>query len=336
MRRYVIRRLLLFIPQLLGVVFIVFFLIRLLPGDPARQLAGILGTKEHVARLRADLGLDKPLLEQFWIYLGRAVHGDLGRSITTSNPVLTDISHRLPATLELIGISIIIGLALTIPLGLYTAIHKTGLISRGVLFYGLLAGALPDFWLGLLFIYIFFAQLGIAPAPAGQLDIGMAPPDHITGMYPIDALLTANWAVFGSAVAHLALPVATLVLVYFGLIIKMTRASMEQILDSPWMRFAVVSGVSRGTIMRYGLRNSLPPILTIFGVMFLFLIGGAVLVETVFAWGGLGQYSVQAIAGADYQAVQGFVLVAAIFSLALNLVIDLSYGFIDPRIRYAR
>lgn len=335
MGSYLLRRGLIFIPQLIGVTFIVFFLIRLLPGDPAVRLAGAFATEENIERVRHELNLDQGILEQYWGYLKRIAHGDLGDSTFTSNPVLTDLANRLPATFELVGLSLLIGLALAIPLGVYTALSPRGAASRGVFGYGMLSGALPDFWLGLLLIWFFFTLLGIAPAPVGQLDIGMAPPPRVTGMYVVDAALAGDSAKLWSAITHLVLPVATLVFVYFGLVLKMTRAAMDEVLQSPWMRFAIASGVSRRTMMRYGLRNALPPVLTVTGVVFLFLIGGAVLVETVFSWGGLGQYAVQAIQASDYMAIQGFVLVAALFSLAINLLIDVLYSVIDPRVRVA-
>lgn len=334
MRRYLTRRLVIFVPQIIGVTFLVFFLIRLLPGDPAVRLAGLNASPESIEAIRDRLNLNDPIFSQYFAYVGNALQGDLGMSTFTSNPVSTDIADRLPATLELLGLSLVIGLGLAIPLGVLTAMHSRGILSKGVFAYGMLSGALPDFWLGLLLVYLFFTLAGIAPAPVGQLDFNTAPPPDITGMYAVDALVTGNVATFANAAEHLILPVFTLVFVYFGLVLKMTRATMGEILESPWMRFATASGVSRWTIMRYGLRNALPPVLTTVGVVFLFLIGGAVLVEQVFAWGGLGQYAVQAITSSDYAAVQGFVLVAAIIALAVNLLIDALYAVVDPRVRY--
>jgi peptide/nickel transport system permease protein len=327
---------LLFIPQLVGVTLITFYLIRLLPGDPAVRLAGILATPARVHAIRVQLGLDHSIISQYVTYVGHALTGNLGQSTVTNDSVSSDIAQRLPATIELIGLALIIGLLITVPLGIYTAIRPKSRPARGVFLYGMLAGALPDFWLGLLLIYFFFTLTGLLPAPVGQIAIQTAPPPHITGAYALDALLSGSWSAFGSAVEHLILPVGTLVFVYSGIVLKQTRSAMHQILETPWMRFAVASGIRQRTIMRYGLRNALPQVLTVIGVVLLFLIGGAVLVEQIFSWGGLGQYAVAAIQQSDYQAIQGFVLVAAIISLLVNLGIDVLYGLVDPRIRVAR
>jgi len=336
MLRLVVRRGVIFIPQLLGVTFVTFVLVRLLPGDPATRLAGVNATPANVAAIREQLHLNDSLTSQYAAYVGRLLHGDLGTSLVTFNSVASDIGQRLPATLELVGLALVLALALAVVAGIYSAIHPRSLVGRATFGYGMLAGAIPDFFLGLLLSYFFFTVTGLLPAPSGQIDIGLAPPSHVTGAYAVDALVTGNTDVLGSALLHLVLPVATLVLVYAGVVMKQTRAAMERVLETPWMRFAIASGVSRRTMMRYGLRNVLPQVLTVTGAVLLFLIGGAVLVEQVFSWDGLGQYAVQAIQGNDYQAIQGFVLVAATISLVVNLVIDLLYAFVDPRIRYAR
>ena len=320
-------------PQILGVTFLVFVLVRLLPGDPAVRLAGGFATQENIDRVRAELDLDKSVFVQYWTYMGRLVRGDLGTSTFTSNSVASDLASRFPATMQLIGISLILGVALALFLGVYTAVHPNGKVSKGVFGYGMLSGGLPDFWLGLILIYIFFTVLGVAPVPVGQFDITMTAPPKTTGFSTVDSLLAGNFAAFRSAVGHLILPVMTLVFVYFGLVLKTTRSAMDEVLSSPWMRFAIASGISKKKVMRYGLRNVMPPVLTITGVVFLFLIGGAVLVENVFSWGGLGQYAVQALQASDYAAVQGFVLTAALLSLIVNLIIDILYFVVDPRIR---
>lgn len=336
MLRLIVRRGLIFIPQLIGVTFVTFVLIRLLPGDPATQLAGVNATPENIEAIREQLQLNDSLLSQYAAYVKRLAQGDLGTSLVTFNSVTSDIGQRLPATLELVGLALALALVLAVVTGIFSAMHPESLIGRATYGYGMLAGALPDFFLGLLLSYLLFTVAGVLPSPSGQIDISLAPPDHVTGAYAVDALLTGNLEVLRSAGLHLVLPVATLVLVYAGVVMKQTRAAMERVLETPWMRFAMASGVSHRTIMRYGLRNVLPQVLTVTGAVLLFLIGGAVLVEQVFSWDGLGQYAVQAIQGSDYQAIQGFVLIAATISLVVNLLLDVLYALVDPRIRYAR
>jgi peptide/nickel transport system permease protein len=330
--RYALRRLLFLVPQLFAVSLIVFFLIRLLPGDPAFLIAGQFATQERVAEVRHDLGLDRPLYEQYLLYLGRVVHGDFGQSWRTSQAVTDDIARRLPATLELIllagGLSVLLG----IPIGVYTAVKRRGVGDKVLFVYGMLSGSIPDFWLGLILMYLFFSVLGWLPGPIGRLDPIDEPPPTVTGMYSIDALLAGQWDVLVSAIRHLVLPVATLVLVYMTLIIKNTRTTVEEMLRSDFVEHARALGLSRGTQLRYALRNAMPPVVTVVGIVFWYLLGGAVLVETVFAWGGLGQYGVEAVINSDYAPLQAFVLLAAVFTLFVFLLVDLAYFLIDPRI----
>ncbi|MFO1059279.1 MAG: ABC transporter permease [Dongiaceae bacterium] len=330
--RYTLRRLLFLVPQLVAVSLIVFFLIRLLPGDPAYLIAGQFATQERVAEVRHDLGLDRPLYEQYLLYVGRVLHGDFGQSWRTSQAVTEDIARRLPATLELIllagGLSVLLG----IPIGVYTAVKRRGVGDKVLFVYGMLSGSIPDFWLGLILMYLFFSVLGWLPGPIGRLDPIDEPPPTLTGMYSIDALVTGQWDVLVSAVRHLVLPVATLVLVYMTLIIKNTRTTVEEMLRSDFVEHARALGLSRGTQLRYALRNAMPPVVTVVGIVFWYLLGGAVLVETVFAWGGLGQYGVEAVINSDYAPLQAFVLLAAIFTLFVFLLVDLAYFLIDPRI----
>jgi ABC-type dipeptide/oligopeptide/nickel transport system permease component len=212
------------------------------------------------------------------------------------------------------------------------AAAKGGVLERIVFFYGMLAGSLPDFWIGLLLILVFFYLLGWAPAPLGQLDFAVSTPDHVTGAYAVDALLTGNWEALGSASAQLVLPVLTLVLVYMPLVLKTARSAMEEMLESHFVLQARASGLPRSVQLRYALRNALPPVVTVVGIEFWFLLGGAVLVETIFAWGGLGQYAVESVINSDYAPVQVVVLVTAFFTTLVFLVVDLLYHLLDPRI----
>lgn len=326
------KRLLFTIPQLFAVSVIVFFLIRLLPGDPSYMLAGPYAQPERVAEVRSQLGLDQPLVVQYFGYLGRVLTGDFGISWRTSQPVLSDILLRLPATLELVVLAVFFSIIIGIPLGVAVAVGKGGLLKRIIFLYGMLAGSLPDFWIGLLLVLVFFYYLGWAPAPLGQLDFGVSTPDHITGAYALDALLTGNWETLGSAVAQLILPVATLVLVYMPLVLKTSRSTMEEMMESHFMLQARASGLSRRAQLGYALRNALPPIITVIGIEFWFLLGGAVLVETIFAWGGIGQYAVESVVNSDYAPLQAVVLVTAVFTTLVFLIVDLLYHLLDPRI----
>jgi len=335
MRRFALfagKRLLFTIPQLFAVSVIVFFLIRLLPGDPSYMLAGPYASPQRVQEVRRSLGLDQPIITQYVRYLERLSQGDFGTSWRTSQPVLSDIRERLPATLELVVGAVLLSVVIGIPLGVAVATSRGGVLERLVFFYGMLAGSLPDFWIGLLLILIFFYFLGWAPAPVGQLDFAVSSPDHITGAYVIDALLTGNGPAFWSACAQLVLPLATLVLVYMPLVLKTARSAMEEMLYSGFVLQARASGLPRWMQIRYALRNALPPVITVIGIEFWFLLGGAVLVETIFAWGGLGQYAVESVINSDYAPLQAVVLVTAVFTTIVFLIVDILYYLIDPRI----
>ncbi len=332
--RYVLRRLLLLVPQVLGVTTIVFFLIRLLPGDPAYMIAGSLATKDVIASVRRQLGLDLPLWDQYIIYIGRVAHGDLGRSWLTSSQVTQDILQRLPATVELITLALILAFCIALPLGMLTALRPGTLIDRLTSAYGMLAGAMPDFWWALFLVFILFGKLQIVPAPIGRLDIVLLPPPQVTGFYTIDSIIAGDWAAFWSALSHLALPAFTLAFVYGGPILKMARSSMSQALLGNFVQYARASGLPGHMVARYALRNALLPVITMTGITYGYLIGGAVLIEQIFAWGGIGQYAVQAITSSDYMAVSGVVLAATVFSLLIYLAVDIFYLAVDPRIRY--
>jgi peptide/nickel transport system permease protein len=331
--RYAGRRLAFLPVQLVIVSMIVFFLVRLLPGDPSYLLAGPFATVERVDEVRRRLGLDQPVWVQYVQYVRSVLRGELGTSWITSQPVLRDIAQRLPATLELILAAMVLSVVIGIPLGVLTAVRRTGIVDRAVFAYGMLAGALPDFWLALIMIFVFFFKLGWVPGPIGQLDLAVSIPPRITGMYAVDALLTGDWAAFRSALAHLILPVTTLTAIYMPLVMKNTRSTMEEMLNSEFVAYARAAGLSRAVQLRYALRSSMPSVVTIVGILFWFLLGGAVLVETVFAWGGVGQYAVQSVVNSDYAPLQAFVLVTAVFTSVVFLLVDLAYFLLDPRIK---
>lgn len=329
---YIGRRLLFITPQLLGIVLVSFLLIKTIPGDPAVLMLGPTATPEAIASLRTKMGLDQPIFTQFIIYVKALLTGDLGTSWQTTKPVLEDLFQRFPATVELVTFGLLTAILIGVPLGLASAVYPRGWIARFADFYGLSAGAVPDFWLALVFIYVFYTLLGWLPAPLGRIDLAIIPPATVTGAYTIDSILARDWEAFSSAVTHLILPVATLGLINAGPILKMTQSTVERMLHSDFSRFEVLSGMPRGRVIRSALRNALPSVVTIIGVLYGFLIGGAVLVEIVFSWGGAGQYAVQGVLNSDIYPVMGFVLFSAIFSLLVYLAVDLIYFAIDPRI----
>lgn len=335
--RYILRRLIIVIPQMALISVVTFVLIRMLPGDPARLELGPLAPDEGVQALREQLRLDESVPVQYLAYLERLFSGDLGRSWSNGTEVSDDLLTRFPATLELIGLALLVVLLVMVPIAAVTAARGGGIVTRSLkklMFgYGLLAGALPDFWLGLLLIFVFFTQLGWAPGPEGRLGIGELPPDQVTGMYTVDSLIAGDMATFVSSVEHLVLPVVTLAFVYGAPIFKMMRSSMGTALRSEYTTYAEGFGLSRLTTLRYATRNAAPPVIVITGVISGYLLGGAVLVETVFNFSGAGQYAVAAITSADYAPIQAFVLVAAVFTMLVYLIADLVYFAIDPRVR---
>jgi ABC-type dipeptide/oligopeptide/nickel transport system permease component len=328
---YIGRRMIFVAPQLFGIILVGFFLLKLIPGDPAVLMAGPFATDKVLTQMHADLGLDKSLFRQFYIYIGNVVHGDLGKSWQTTMPVTSDLAQRFPATLELVTLSLMLALGIGIPLGVAGARHKKGLLRGIADFYGLFVGALPDFWLALVMIFLFYTGLGLVPAPLGRLDYSIMPPTTVTGSLLIDSLISGNIAAFWNAAGHLVLPVLTLGSINAGPILKMTQSTMERMLESDFARYAEICGLPSKVIARKAFRNALPSIVTIVSVLYGFLIGGAVLVEIVFSWGGAGQYAVSGVLNADINPVLGFVLVSAVFSLVIYLIVDLIYFAIDPR-----
>ncbi len=332
--RFLLQRAFYLIIQLVGVVTILFFLVRLIPGNPAQALAGANARKETVEAIERQLGLDKSLPVQYAIYIRNLFQGELGDSIFTGQSVLEDLKQRFPATLELITISMLLTIIVGIPLGIYVALRRTGIISKSVFVYGMLTGAVPDFWLGLILVFVFFFLLRWAPAPIGRLGALGTAPDHLTGFYLVDSLLTGNWEALKLSTQHLVLPVLTLTLIYMGNIVKMARSTMIEVMQSEFIEYAQACGLPQQVIMRYALRNALAPVVTVVAFNYSFLLGGAVLVETVFSWGGLGEYAVQSLVNSDYFPITGFAIVTAIFIAVLYLLLDLVYIVIDPRIRH--
>ncbi|HEX4765206.1 MAG TPA: ABC transporter permease [Lichenihabitans sp.] len=332
--RYLLHRLAFVLPQLLGIVLVSFLLVKSIPGDPAVLMLGPTATPDAISSLRGQMGLDQPLYKQFILYVDHLLHGDLGTSWQTTRPVLDDLLQRFPATLELVTFSLVVAIVVGLWLGIASALRPNGWIGRLTDIYGLSAGALPDFWFALVLIFVFYTLAHWAPAPLGRLDIAVLAPEPVTGFMTIDTLLAGDMEAFRSAVSHLILPVLTLGLINAGPIMKMTQSSMEKMLASDASRYEVLCGIPQRLVTRHALRNALPSIVTIVSVLYGYLIGGAVLVEIVFSWGGAGQYAVQGVLNSDIYPVLGFVLFSAIFSLIVYIVVDLVYVLVDPRISY--
>jgi ABC-type dipeptide/oligopeptide/nickel transport system permease component len=338
--KYILRRLLIAIVQLAVISVAVFFLMRALPSDPVGHLVGFNASPEAIAHVRRLLHLDQTLLTQLLIYLGvdsaswgpGLIQGNLGASWNSGSPVAEEIRTYLPITLELITYSFLVAVLVAVPVGLVAAVKPRGGLSKGVFVYSLFAGAQPEFWWGLAFIYLFFVQLHLAPAPLGMLSPLYPAPPTITGAITIDSLLSGNFATFVEAVHHLMLPVLTLSFVLSGPIIKMVRQNVEKALQSDYIMYARSCGLSSYRIAAYTLKNSLAPCLTLIGILYGYMLGGAVLVEQVFSLGGLGQYAVRSILSFDYPAVQGIVLVTTTGSLLILLAIDVTHTLIDPRV----
>ncbi|MFT6773101.1 MAG: peptide/nickel transport system permease protein, partial [Paracoccaceae bacterium] len=312
-----------------------FLLTRALPGDPAAYFAGPAANEESIAQIREALGLDKSLPVQFVNYVSDLARGDLGNSISSGRPVLSDLAARLPASLELTLTALLLSCAVAIPLGVLAATRPGSWVDHSCRVLVTAGVSLPTFFTGILLIYVFYYLLGIAPPPLGRLDFIYIEPDRITGFYLIDSVLAGDAETFFAALRQLILPSITLALFTMAPIARMTRAAMLTALSADFVRTARAAGLRRGKVLfGYAFRNALLPVVTTLGMVFSFTLGANVLVEKVFAWPGIGSYAVEALVVSDYAAVQGFVLAMAILFVTLNLVIDLAYAMIDPRIGF--
>ena len=339
--RYIARRLLIGVVQLLGLTVAVFFLIRLLPADPVSRLVGMNASAEAYAQAAAQLGVDRPIMEQLATYLGfnpeiapGLLQGTLGISWVTNTPILTEIGQYLPVTLELITLGFLLAFVVAVPVGMLGALNPGGRADKGVFLYSLFAGSQPEFWWGLLFVYVFFYQLGIAPPPLGRLSPMTTPPDAVTGFMLIDTLLAGRVDKFIEAAHHLMLPVLVLAFILSGPIIKMVRQNMLRALQSDFVLYANAIGLPKKRVARYALRAAMAPSMTLIGILYGFMLSGAVLVESVFSLGGIGQYAVRSVLAFDYPAIQGVVLVITAISLLVYLALDVIHAAIDPRIAH--
>ena len=330
----ILKRVMMAVPSLIGVVIVTFLLTRALPGDPAAYFAGPAPTTEAIQQIRVKLGLDKPLYVQFVRYVEDLARGDLGNSLTTGQPVGHEIKTRLPASAELTLLGLIVSVVIAVPLGILAATRPNSLIDHACRVIATAGVSLPVFFTGLILIYVFYYHLGWAPPPLGRLDIFYSPPPHVTGFYLIDSLIAGDGELFVAALKQLILPALTLAIFSLAPIARMTRASMLAVLSSDFVRTARASGLAPFTVViTYAFRNAMLPVITTLGMVFSFLLGANVLVEKVFAWPGIGSFAVEALIASDFAPLQGFVLTMAVMYVALNLLIDILYGVIDPRMR---
>ena len=332
--RRVGQRLLSSLPALLGVAVVTFVLMRVLPGDPAVFFAsGPNAGKQEIAEVRHRMGLDRSIPVQLVRYLGDVATGNLGRSMTTGQPVVADMKRRLPASLELTMVALVIALLLSVPLGVAAALRPGSPVDHVVRMLCTLGVCMPTFVSGLLLIYVFYYLLGWAPDPTARLDIFAATPPDITGFYLVDFALVRDWDGWWAAFTQLLLPAVSMALFVLAPLARMTRASMLAVLGGEFIRTARAMGLSRTKIVvSYALRNALLPVLTITGIVFSTMLGANVLVEKVFSWPGVASYALDALLASDYAPVQAFVLLMAVIFVLANVAIDILYGIVDPRI----
>ncbi len=335
MARYIARRLLNLIPVLLGITLLVFVFLHLIPGDPAVVMAGERATPDQVAALREQLGLNKPLPLQYLVFLGNLLRFNFGTSIITGVPIAEEIRIRWPATFELSVAAMLVAVILGIPAGVLAAVRKNSAVDNLTMSGSLLGVSLPVYWLGLLLVYLFAVNLHWLP-PSGRLSIDAGFNfKSITGFYVLDALLQGNFRVLKDVLAHLVLPALTLGTIPLAILARITRSAMLEVLSQDYIRTARAKGLlERWVIFKHALKNALLPVVTIIGLQFGTLLGGAILTETIFSWPGIGSWIYEGILSRDYPVVQGGVVFVAITFVLINLLVDLSYAFLDPRIQY--
>ncbi|MCS3471910.1 peptide/nickel transport system permease protein [Pseudomonas sp. JUb42] len=315
-----------------GVSLITFAISHLIPGDPARLIAGDRASDAIVANIRHNLGLDLPLYQQYGRYMLDLLHGDLGTSIRTSRPVLEDLQAFFPATLELALTALLLSILIGVPLGVLSAVYQNRAIDQFARTLAVTGISTPTFWLGLGLIVLFYGHLNWLPG-SGRIDEGMDAPSRITGFYLIDSLLAGNREQFVSSLQHLILPAVTLAFVNLGVVARQIRSAMLDQLGEDYIRTARAYGLSRwAVILRHALPNALIPSVTVLGLILGDLLYGAVLTEAVFAWPGMGAYVIKSVQSLDFPAVMGFAIVVSFIYVLLNMVIDLLYRLIDPRI----
>lgn len=334
LRRYILIRILLTIPMILILISIVFFVMRVLPGDPALAVLRDGASAEQIETFRELMGLNKPLSEQYFDFVKGMIRFDFGISMARPIPVIDEIKTFLPATIELAFFSMLVITSVGVLSGAYAAQHRKSASDYTIRILGIILYSIPIFWLGLMFQMFFGAKLGWLPV-AGRLSPGMTPAYRITGLYTIDAIIKQDWPLLIDALRHLVLPSLTLGLIIAGVFTRLTRANMLDVLESDYITAGRARGLKeRVLVYKHGLRNAAIPIVTLLGLQFAILLAGAILTETTFSWPGLGRLVVDRIFDRDFTVVQGSILFFAVMVAAASLLVDIIYGFLDPRIRY--
>lgn len=333
MLQYILKRLLGLLPVLFGITLLVFLFLKLIPGDPAIVLLGPRATPEDLVALRERMGLNRPLIVQYLAFIKSLLVFDLGRSIITGIPILDEIKIRWPATFELSVAAMLVATVLGIPAGILAAVKKNGWVDNLTMSTSLLGVSMPVYWLGLMLIYLFSVNLGWLP-PSGRIGINQSF-QPLTGFYVLDSLLQFNVAALGDVLAHLVLPALALGTIPLAIIARITRSAMLEVLSQDYIRTARAKGLlERWVVSKHALKNALLPVITIVGLQFGTLLGGAILTETIFSWPGIGSWIYQGILARDYPVVQGGVIFVATVFVLINLLVDLSYALFDPRIQY--
>jgi peptide/nickel transport system permease protein len=317
---------------LLGVSLVVFFMVRAIPGDPAQILLGQTATPEAVREIRTRLGLDEPIIVQYLLFLRDAATGDLGDSIVTGQPVTTTLMEKFPATLELALAALLFAVVIGVPIGVIAAVRQYSLLDRITSVIALTGVSMPIFWLAMVFVVIFTVNLEWLPFP-GRVGNEVSFTSY-TGVYTLDTLITFNLPAFWDVLKHLILPAVALGTIPMAVVTRMTRSSMLEVMNEDYVRTARAKGVAPWRVVfRHALRNAMLPTVTVIGLQFGLLMGGAILTETIFTWNGIGQYAIQSINGRDYAGIQGVVLYGAVFFVLINLLVDVLYAILDPRVR---
>jgi len=333
MLKYTVRRLIALIPVLLGLLVLIALLIEFIPGDPARVMLGQHVSEQALEVLRERMGLNRPFIVRFGIYLGNLFRGDWGTSIREGRPILTILAERIPATFELSLAAMIISSVAGVAIGILSAYRQYSVLDYAGMFIALVGISMPVFWLGLMMIYAFSLVVPILPF-GGRLTTGVAL-NSVTGFYVLDAIMTGNGPALGDVLKHLVMPAIALGTIPMAIITRMTRSSMLEVLRQDYINTARAKGLaSRVVVLRHAFKNALIPVVTVVGLNFGVLLGGAILTETVFAWPGLGTWLLDSIYARDYPAVQGGVLFIGASFILINLLVDLSYAWINPKVKY--
>jgi peptide/nickel transport system permease protein len=321
------------IPVLLGVSIVVFFMVRAIPGDPAQILLGQNATQEQVAQLRTQMGLDKPVILQYVVFLRDALTGDLGQSIVTGRAVTTELLVRFPATLELTAFAMLIAILVGVPVGVISAVKQYSILDKVTSVLALTGISMPIFWLAMILVVIFTVELHLLQFP-GRLSSETSI-TAITGLVLVDSLLTGNFAGFWDGLKHLIMPAVALGTIPMAVVTRMTRSSMLEIMNEDYVRTARAKGVVPWRVVfKHALRNAMLPTVTVIGLQVGLLMGGAIITETIFAWPGVGQIAYESVYRRDYAMIQGVVLYGALLFVLVNLLVDILYGVLDPRVRY--